>query len=702
VTLGATVAGTIMGTAAYMAPEQAKGKRVDKRTDIWSWGVVLYELVTGDQLFRGEEIADTLAQVLTKQPDFERVPPRVRKLLRRCLEKDPKQRLRDIGEARYLLEEVAAPASAPSRSRLSIVASGAAIVFMLIAAELAFIHFREPAPPAPQVLQYTIDPPPKTRITNFAISPDGRYAAIIATGGRGGQMWVRPLDSLQAQALAGTEGADYPFWSPDSRYIGFFARGKLKKTSVVGGPAQTLCDAPVGRGGAWNSEGVIVFASPNGLNRVPAAGGVPNKVIEVEGAIMYPTFLPDGRRVLYEAPPGKEPGVFLSALDARPGSQGRRITSDISNPQYLPPLETSPHGYILFVRQGTLMAQPVDPESLLPAGDLFPVVEQVSLLGGAAFYRYSISRNGLILHLSGLGALRQHAMFDRTGKQLAALGGPVSTEGRVALSPDEKRMVSEHGTNIGKVDLWITELERGTESRFTLSAPGIAPVWSPDGNYVVFAATPGGVANLYRKPANQAGEDELLVRSELAMIPTDWSHDGRFIIFRRASPSNLDLFALSVNGDKKPIPLLTSEFNEVEGTVSQDGRWLAYASDESGTYEVYVQPFTPGSSKPSSGKWQVSIGGGRDPHWRGDGREMYYIAADRKMMAVAVKTNGDRFVRSTPQALFEVRFPVEGTTVSRYAVSADGKRFLMAVEPEASSEAEPLHVTVNWLAGVKK
>jgi Tol biopolymer transport system component len=265
-------------------------------------------------------------------------------------------------------------------------------------------------------------------------------------------------------------------------------------------------------------------------------------------------------------------------------------------------------------------------------------------------------------------------------------------------------MISERG-GAGKVDLWITELEHGPESRFTFDASAnAAPIWSPDGNYVVFASNRGGaVTNLYRKAANQARGDELLFRSEFNKFPTDWSHDGRFIIFRQTSPqSGNDLLALPVSGDKKPIPLLQSEFNEVEGAVSPDGRWLAYASDESGTYEVYVQPFAPGSSKPSSGKWQISIGGGRDPHWRGDGREVFYIAPDRKMMAVAVKTEGDSFVRSTPQVLFDVRFPVEGTTLSRYAVSADGKRFLMAAGLEASSEAEPLHVTVNWLAGVKK
>jgi serine/threonine protein kinase len=704
-TLGATNVGVIMGTAAYMSPEQASGKTVDKRADIWSFGAVLYEMLAGKKAFEGESISDTLATVMKLEPDWSALPQdapaSVHKLVRRCLMKDRKQRLQAIGEARIVLEnpggtEVAVQAESPRHPTIPWVI--VSIVTLALAA-LSFVHFREPAPAAPQVIEYTIDAPTKTSITNFAVSPDGRYVAMTATGERGAQMWVRPLDSLQAQAIPGTEGASFPFWSPDGRQIGFFAGGRLKKISVDGGPPQTICDAGAG-GGTWNSEGIIVFGSLSGLSRVLAGGGVPSKVTEVEG--VFPTFLPDGRRFLYDVPASKEPGVYIGSLDARPGSQGRRITADLSNAQYVPPSEGSPHGYILFVRERTLMAQPVVPNSMQPAGDVFPVVEQVSLLPGRVFYQYSISRNGILLHQTA-SALRQHAMFDRSGKQLSMVGRPVSTLGHVALAPDEKRMVSERAVG-GNSDLWITELERGTESRFTFnSSANVVPVWSPDGNYVAFTSNRGGSFDLYRKAANQAGEDELLLRSEFVKIPTDWSRDGQFIIFVQNSPgTNRDLFALPLSGDKKPILLLHSEFNEVQGTVSPDGRWLAYASDESGSYEIYVQPFGPTSSKPSNEKSQISIGGGRDPHWRGDGRELFYLKPNRKMMAVAVKTDGESFVRSTPQPLFDVRFPVEDTGGSRYAVSADGKRFLMAADPETSSESPPLHVTVNWLAGLKR
>jgi len=713
-TLGATRVGVIMGTAAYMSPEQASGKSVDKRTDIWSFGAVLYEMLSGKNAFEGESVSDTLATVLKVEPNWtalpQDVPASVQKLVRRCLTKDRKQRLRDIGEARIILEnpsgtEVTLQAQSPRRQSIPWVIASI-VTFALVV--LSFVHFRPSPPPATQVLQYTIEAPPRTRITNFAISPDGHDVAIIATGERGDQMWVRPLDSLQAQELAGTEGASFPFWSPDSRYVGFFASGKLKKISISGGPPQTLCDAATG-GGTWNSEGTIVFGTQSGLSRVPERGGVPSKLVEVAGVRVFPAFLPDSRRFLYVDPASKEPGVYLSLLDARLGSQDRRVTADVSNPQYVAPSEGSSHGYILFVRERTLLAQPVDPVSLQPDGDAFPVIDQVPSLPGTNFYQYSISRNGILLHLAGLGsALRQHAVFDRNGKQLSTVGGPVNTAGRLALSPEEKRMVSERGLGISagaRMDLWITELGQGTESRFTFNASAtIAPVWSPDGKYVAYASNSGaGSTQLYRKAADQSGPEELLFQSEFAKVPTDWSRDGRFIIFQQRSPGTyFDLFALPVTGDKMPIPLLHSEFNEIEGTVSPDGRWLAYASDESGIYEVYIQPFAPASSKPLAGKRTISIGGGRDPHWRGDGRELFYVAPNRKMMAGQVRTDGDGVVRGTQQALFDVRFPVEGTTLSHYAVTADGQRFLIAADPETSSESPRLQVTVNWIAGLKR
>jgi eukaryotic-like serine/threonine-protein kinase len=577
-------------------------------------------------------------------------------------------------------------------------------VFALAAAALALVHFRELSPAPRQVFEYTIDTPPKARVTNFALSPDGRYLAVVAGGERGPQIWVRPLDLLQWQLLAGTDGAAFPFWSPDSRYVGFFTTDKLKKIAIGGGPAQTLCDALGGRGGTWNQEGVIVFGNVTGsLLRVSAAGGIPAKLTE-SAADRFPKFLPDGRRFLYIDPVGANVSTFLGSLDTKPGSPHLLpIASDFGNNDYVPPSNAGAPGYLLLIRAQTLMAQPVSPDTLEPSGEAFPIAEQVSTVPGAGYYLYSASRNGIIAYMAGTPNLRQHALFDRHGKQIAAIGAPANTEGRVALSPDEKHMISE-SASAGMADLWITELERGTQSRFTFDSGNIAPVWSPDGSSVVFASNRGaGGADVqvYQKLANQTGQDELVVRSENLQIPSDFTHDGRFVIVRQSSPrTGYDVFAIPMSGDKKPIPLVQTRFNEMEGVVSPDGRWLAYASDESGHYEIYVQPFAPGGSKAPSGKWQISLGGGRDPHWRGDSRELFYVSADRKMTAVEVKTSGGGFAPGTPSALFEARIFTEGT-ISRYAVSADGQRFLMAADPEASTEA-PIHITVNWLAAVKK
>jgi eukaryotic-like serine/threonine-protein kinase len=696
-TMGATRAGVILGTAAYMSPEQVNGKRADRRSDVWAFGVVLCEMLTGKRLFAGETTAEILSSVMKDQPSLEGVPATMRPLLARCLEKNPRQRLQAIGEVRIALEKPVAPASAgeapataPSQSRLGWVAAAAAVLALAV---LAFLHFRE-QPPERQVLRYTLAPPEKTSILQFAVSPDGHYVVMSTSEG---SLSVRALDSLQTQSLAGTRGATYPFWSADSRYIGFFADGKLKKISVNGGPAQALCDVPVvARGGTWNREGVILFATKDGLSRVPAAGGAPVAVTKLEGlSLRNPVFLPDGRRFLYVALQGKDNGIYSGSLDSK---ESRRIVPDQSQPAYF-------DDHLLFVRDQTLMAQPVDPKTMNSKGDLFPVAEQVSSTTAAGERLYSISENGVLIYQTGgIGGETQHLWFDRAGKELGAVGGPVRSAENFALSPDGKRVVIERLAGSGS-DLWISDLEHSTESRFTFDAGrNVFPVWSPDGNKVAFASNRGGVFNLYQRTSNGTGRDERLLESKEENLPWDWSRDGRFLIFGSKRPKGYDLWALPLAGDRKPVPLVLSEFLIAEGQLSPDGRWLAYTSNESGKLEVYVVPFGAGSAKPAAGKWQISTAGGAHARWRGDGKELFYVAPARKLMAVEVKASTPTFERGTPQALFESRsnVPAANSFLWGYVPSADGKRFLIVTTAGQDGEPPPLTVVVNWLAAVKK
>jgi serine/threonine protein kinase len=707
-TLGATQLGVILGTAAYMAPEQAKGKTVDRRADIWSFGVVLYELLTGERLFTGDDVGDTLAQLRTKQPDLEKVPLPARRLLRECLQKDPKDRLRDIGDAKRQLVEVSPPAPpaasvpAPSRPRFGSISTAAATVLTLALGALAFVHLRE-QPVQTQMFQYTLPAPEKAHdIQYFVLSPDGHYLAMAANGEGGTQIWVHAMDSLESHPLPGTSNAAYPFWSPDSRYIGFFADQKLKKISVSGGPAQTLCDVLGPRGGAWGQHDVILFArSTGGLSRVPAVGGVPVPATKIAAASQrVPTFLPDGRSFLYVAGLSNANGIYLSSLDNN--SAPRRVVADVSTPAYF-------NGHLLFVRNRTLMAQPVDPKTFDSSGDVFPVAEHLERGRNGGDDLYTISTNGVLVYQNGGDAAvgRKLLWFDRVGRELSEAGGAIRTSNfdSFSLSPDGRRIATARGEEAGGGgDLWITDLDHSTDSRLTFGSQNRDPIWSPDGSKIVFGSNRGGTINLYLRASNGTGQDELLYESKEVKRLWDWSRDGRFVIFSDISAGTSDLWALPLTGEKKPIALVRSEFAKGSGQLSPDGRWLAYTSrSESARLEVYVVPFAAGSDKSAAGKWQVSTAGGGQPRWRADGKELFYIALDRKLMAVDVKASATTFDRGTPHPLFESPSdtPPSALYIWGYVPAPDGRRFLIDSAP-AGSNATPLTVVVNWLAGVKK
>jgi serine/threonine protein kinase/Tol biopolymer transport system component len=706
-TMSPTQAGVILGTAPYMSPEQARGTAVGKRADIWAFGCVLYEMLTGKQTFQGETTSDILAAVLKQEPDWSPVPARVQPLLRRCLIKDPNRRLRDIGDAMLLLE--GAPEVVSSRRPWAWIALAAALTVAL--ALLAFVHFRE-TPPRGTVLRYSIPPPENTStLHSFAISPDGRHVAISAVVNGKLQLWLRPLDALQAQPMAGTELAQYPFWSPDSRYIGFFAQGKLKKIAAGGGPAQSLCDAPTGAGGSWNRDNTIVFSpnfGPGGgarTQRVPAAGGLPVEVTRNKGSDLFPVFLPDGRHFLYLVRGGsaEQSGIYLGSLDAR---ENRRVLADESSVIFA-------GGRLLFIRGNILMAQPFDVSSGQISGEPSPVAEGVFFIANGSYAPVSASETGVLLYESGgtvAGGNTKMVWYDRGGKLVGAIDAPGGVF-EPAISPNEKAVVFRRiSASPPGQDLWLWDLARGAEQRFTTdSSPKFSPFWAPKGDRIVYASSRGGaIFNIYQKAASGIGREEVLLATGNSKLPSQWSRDGRFIVYTENDPTTKrDVWVLPMDGgaDRKPAPFLHSEFNELHGQLSPDDRWMAYTSDKTGRREVYVAAFPTGE-----GETRVSLAGGEQPRWRGDGKELFFVTEDGKMMAVRVKADapsahGDRpfFEPGTPEPLFDVYLPVHGrATAFEYDVIADGKRFLVDNQGGVSTPTPPLTAVVNWDAGFKK
>jgi serine/threonine protein kinase/Tol biopolymer transport system component len=709
-TLAATRAGVILGTAAYMSPEQAAGKPVDRRADIWAFGVVLWEMLTGKKLFDGETVSHTLADVIRAPIDVEQVrgaPVAVRTLLQRCLDRDVKRRLRDIGEARVQIEnyltdprsasEARATASAPSR--LAIGAWIAAAVLLAALGALAVVHFRE-TPTTVLTTRFQVLPPDRATSADYpTISPDGRRLAFVATVDGKTLLWVRSLDSLTAQSLAGTEDAASPFWSPDSRFLAFFSAGRLKKVDVTGGPPQTLCTVDGVRGGTWSRDGTILFSgAPGPIRRVPAAGGVPTTVTKVQSpselSHNWPQFLPDGRHFLYwlfARDADRDRGVvIIGSLDDIPdSSQRRRLLASDFMAEYSA-------GHVLFEREGVLMAQAFDTEQLQLHGDPLPVVQELGppVTGRNGWRALSVSSEGTLAYQS-INAKRQLAWFDRAGKEIGRLGQP-EDQFAPRISPDQQRVAVNRRTAQGKTDIWLVDLARDTRMRFTTFQPAnnANPTWSPDNARIVFMSNRDGpFFDLYVKASGGAGGDELLLRSSATKIATDWSSDGRFILYQMQDPkTGFDIWVLPVKDDRKPAPVLQTEFNEGLAQFSPDSHWIAYQSDESGQTEIYVQGFPK-----SSGKFQVSTSGGSRARWRGDGKELFFLSPERKMMAVEAKATATMFKTGRPRELFQTRVAIFPAVVAAYDVSADGQRFLIQTIPDEAEVASPMMVVMNWV-----
>jgi serine/threonine protein kinase/Tol biopolymer transport system component len=707
----------VMGTPAYMSPEQAQGSGTDRRADIWSFGAVLYEMLTGKRAFPGKSVSDTLVSVLKEEPEWsalpEQTPAPVRELLRRCLTKDRKRRLQAIGDARIAIEEVLSGASqdrgtpvAASRSRWP---WAVAAVMTVAAAGIAGYFLTRPAPLA-LTSQFTVEPPADTIFTNViaatAISPDGRFLVYgAAAGSATPTLWLRPFDSLAARSLPGTEGGNFPFWSPDSKSIAFFAGGKLKRVDIAGGAPLVLCDAPVAGngsvGGAWSRDGVILFGAPDGLHRVPASGGVPVLVTKADAAGQesghgYPQFLPDGKRFLYFVQSGNAntQGIYAGSLD-RPQDRVQILLTS-AKALYAPPVAGHP-GYLLWLREQTLLAQRFDAGNLRPEGDPAPLAEDIARNGSRPAF-WTSDAGLLVYRVGGNSDKAKLVWIGRDGKRLGN-AGPEDVYTSLRLSPDGKRVAVGRRDPAGYDDTWLLEFGQGVFTRFTFDPKDdTGPVWSPDGRQIAFSSNRSGFYQLYRKDSGGAGQEEQLTSGLDNKFLSDWSRDGRYLLYmERAPKTGDDIMALPLEGERKPMVVLQTAFNETGGVFSPDGKWIAYQSNESGRNEVYVRALSPAAAV-AGGKWQVSNQAGNRPRWRSDGKELFYLAQSNRMMAAGIRMTATSVETDTARELFPIS--VDAGTNSPYDVTPDGQRFLVE-ELSATARPAPLTVVTNWQAGLK-
>jgi Tol biopolymer transport system component len=714
-----TEEGVIIGTLQYMAPEQVEGKEADSRTDIFAFGALLFEMVTGRKAFSSAGRASLITAILSQEPPSissvqPSTSPALDRVVKVCLRKDPEERwqsARDVGnELKWIAESgsekgasLSGGSRAARRERLAWACFAAAAVS---AAWLTVARLR-PEPARGTMLRFQVPAPERATFNAVgrdagpvAVSPDGSRLAFVATNSEGQKLlFIRALGTLAPQPLAGTEGASYPFWSPDSRSIGFFAEGKLKKIEAAGGPTQVLADAPLGRGGAWNRDGVILFTpgAYDPLYRVPAGGGELKQVTRIgpggEFSHRWPQFLPDGRHFLYlrwgtqPGPTRTEDALYVASLDSE---ESTRLFQANSRFAYAPP------GYLLYVRDETLLAVPFDATLRKIKGGPVPLAQQVLYYPNTGSGVFSISDNGVLAFQAGSAPIvSQLDWFDRSGRRVGTVGLPGDYEDP-RLSPDGSVVaVNRIDPSNGTTNIWLLGIKRDTAARFTFSASfDHYAAWSPDGGRIAFDTNRNGAADIYMKALTGSSEERQLLHSDQAKAPTDWTPDGRALVYERLdSKTKSDLWLLPLAGDRTPIPIVRTDANEVDGRVSPDGRWIAYASDESGKWEIYVAAF-PGPGD----RWQVSNGGGSQPMWRRDGKELFYLGADRRLTAVAV-TQGARFEAGPPQPLFQTRSRYTGNIA--YDVTADGQRFLVNTLIGAEG-ISPITVEVNWMEPLQR
>jgi serine/threonine protein kinase len=712
-----TGAGTLLGTAAYMAPEQARGKGLDKRVDIWAFGCVLFEMLSGKRAFAADQdsVTDVLAAVLKSEPDWNALPAAtpgaLRRVLRRCLTKDPRERLRDIGDARFELRDSdrrdasdATPHRASNRLAWTLVA---VLGLASVALGSALVRIATRPAAAPSLYQSVILPPvgnPEAAASEartgvprvgrgLALSPDGQQLALVAPG-LDGQLvlWIRRLDGTATRPLPGTESASSPFWSPDSRHVAFVAEGKLKRVEVTGGPVLTLNErARNFSTGTWNRDNVILFAGDGAIFRIPAAGGAASPVTfrdaDVESPHDSPFFLPDGRRFLYAvsaAGTGGAGSLYVGTLDS---NERIKLLDGGSLPAYA-------NRFLLFVRDVTLMAQPFDADRLLLSGEPLPVAEQL-LVGGAPSTSgvFAVSQSGVLVYQSGVIPRSMLVWVDRSGKQLGSL-----SESRgfsyLQLSPDGRRLaVSVNDEALRTRDLWLYDTRRGGQTRLT-SGPSddFSSVWAPGSDRVVFAGRRSGdrSLNLYETSVNGISEEKRLLDVEGVEIPTSWSPDGRFVLFQTQSPG-ADIMVLSL-ADGKASPVVSTRFTEGSAQFSPDGRWVAYSSNETGRTEVYVAPF-----QRAGPRTPISTDGGGSPRWRDDGQELFYLRGDNTLVGVAIKLSASSIDVGMATPLFNAAMR---PAAMPYDVTSDG-RFIVNRSLDDGAAAA-ITLVVNWPVALRK
>ena len=716
-----TTDGAIVGTFQYMAPEQLEGGEADARSDIFALGAVIYEMATGTRAFEGKTQASLIASILKEEPRPIRAtvpasPAPLDRLVRQCLDKDPDERIQSAHDVRLQLEgiaeggasfvegAVAAERPALGRWRERLAWGIAALASLVAIAVAAAAFFKVEVPPLPIVSSI---PPPagatfQSNMMAMALSPDGRQIVFAARGAEGTGLWVRSLDDGKARLLAGTEGAECPFWSPDARSIGFYAEGKLRKVDLEGGQSDALAPMSMCLGASWSRDGSILYVSDRYLPvmKIPATGGEPMSLVAPGGTqgkriFSHPSLLPDGRHILYSVNEtwegGENNGVFVATID---GKDERRILPILSNARYVAP------GYLIFAKDGSLRAQRFDPERLQLSGDPITLVDGVQYVGFYASHLFSVSETGTLAFVAGEGTLtRRFTWVDREGTVLETVGKPgnyfsprLSHDGK-RISFDQSEATSDSG------DIWVLDRERDIATRLTFDPRNeSAPVWSPDGRRILFFGNFPSQTDLFAVPSDGTGAIETILSNGRDNLASDWSSDGRFILYQSAQGSglsNTDLWIYSLE-EKKAEPWLASPYAERQARFSPDRKWIAYASNESAMVEVYVRGFMP-----PGGKWRVSSDGGSSPIWRSDGKELFFVSSDSKVMSVAIRP-GVTFDGAAATPLFRIPGDMlDVGVVTQYDVSPDGQSFLMNLDMPTEGQRMITLVT-NWTSLLKK